>query len=161
DVVARVKEGIAELVPHLPAGVSIDPYYDRADFIDRVLHTVSRNLIEGAVLVVATLLLTLGSIRAGLLVAGAIPFAMLTGILGLSAIGYSGNVMSLGSVDFGIVVEGAVVIVEHILSRMGPPNDREQRRWAILHAMREVARPVVFGVVIVLLVFLPLGTLED
>src|SRR6185312_5183303 len=127
DVVARVKEGIAELVPHLPAGVSIDPYYDRADFIDRVLHTVSRNLIEGAVLVVATLLLTLGSIRAGLLVAGAIPFAMLTGILGLSAVGYSGNVMSLGSVDFGIVVEGAVVFV----------------------------------VVIVLLVFLPLGTLED
>ena len=160
EVVARVKTAIAELTPHLPAGVAIDPYYDRADFIDRVLHTVAKNLTEGALLVVGTLLLTLGSIRAGLLVAGAIPFAMLTGILGLTAIGYSGNVMSLGSVDFGIVVEGAVVIVEHMLGRMGSPIRRERRR-VLLHSMEEVARPVVFGVIIVLLVFLPLATLED
>jgi cobalt-zinc-cadmium resistance protein CzcA len=160
DVVARVKSAIADLSPHLPAGVAIEPYYDRADFIDRVLHTVAKNLTEGAVLVVGTLLLTLGSMRAGLVVAGAIPFAMLTGILGLTAIGYSGNVMSLGSVDFGIVVEGAVVIVEHVLGRMGPPTRRERRR-VLLHAMEEVARPVVFGVVIVLLVFLPLASLED
>ncbi|HEX4446899.1 MAG TPA: CusA/CzcA family heavy metal efflux RND transporter [Polyangiaceae bacterium] len=161
EVVARVKEAVGALTPFLPAGVAIDPYYDRADFIDRVLHTVSRNLSEGALLVVGTLLLTLGSVRAGLVVAGAIPFAMLCGILGLSAIGYSGNVMSLGSVDFGIVVEGAVVIVEHLLGRLGSPVDRDRRRRAVLRAMEEVARPVVFGVVIVLLVFLPLTTLED
>jgi cobalt-zinc-cadmium resistance protein CzcA len=161
DVVHRVKAAIAELAPHLPAGVAIDPYYDRADFIDRVLLTVARNLSEGAVLVVCTLLLTLGSVRAGLVVAGAIPFAMLCGVLGLSAIGYSGNVMSLGSVDFGIVVEGAVVIVEHLLGHLGSPLDRARRRRNVLHAMQEVARPVLFGVVIVLLVFLPLATLED
>jgi cobalt-zinc-cadmium resistance protein CzcA len=161
DVVHRVKAAIAELAPHLPAGVAIDPYYDRADFIDRVLHTVAKNLSEGALLVVCTLLLTLGSIRAGLVVAGAIPFAMLCGVLGLSAIGYSGNVMSLGSVDFGIVVEGAVVIVEHLLGHLGSPLDRTRRRRSVLHAMQEVARPVLFGVVIVLLVFLPLATLED
>ncbi len=161
DVVARVKDAIAELEPHLPAGVAIDPYYDRADFIDRVLHTVAKNLSEGAVLVVCTLLLTLGSVRAGFVVAGAIPFAMLCGILGLSAIGYSGNVMSLGAVDFGIVVEGAVIIVEHLLGQLGPPGDRDRRRRDVLTAMQEVARPVVFGVVIVLLVFLPLATLED
>jgi heavy metal efflux system protein len=160
EVVSRVKEAIAALTPHLPSGVAIDPYYDRADFIDRVLGTVARNLSEGAVLVVCTLLLTLGSIRAGFVVAGAIPFAMLCGILGLSAIGYSGNVMSLGSVDFGIVVEGAVVVVEHVLAKLGSPVHRQRRR-VILHTMEEVARPVVFGVVIVLLVFLPLATLED
>ncbi len=161
EVVARVKAAIADLSPHLPAGVEIDPYYDRADFIDRVLMTVTKNLSEGALLVVVTLLLTLGSVRAGLVVAGAIPFAMLCGVLGLSAIGYSGNVMSLGSIDFGIVVEGAVIIVEHLLGRLGSPLDRERRNRALLHAMQEVARPVVFGVVIVLLVFLPLATLED
>jgi heavy metal efflux system protein len=161
DVVGRVKEAIGELAPHLPAGVAIDPYYDRADFIDRVLRTVGKNLTEGALLVVCTLLLTLGSVRAGLVVAGAIPFAMLCGILGLSAIGYSGNVMSLGSVDFGIVVEGAVVMVEHLLGHLGSPVDRERRRRSVLHAMQTVARPVVFGVIIVLLVFLPLATLED
>ena len=161
DVVGRVKDAIAEFAPRLPAGVAIDPYYDRADFIDRVLHTVAKNLSEGALLVVCTLLLTLGSVRAGLVVAGAIPFAMLCGILGLSAIGYSGNVMSLGSVDFGIVVEGAVVVVEHLLGHLGAPADRERRRRNVLRAMQEVARPVLFGVVIVLLVFLPLATLED
>ncbi len=161
DVVVRVKQAVRELTPHLPAGVAIDPYYDRADFIDRVLHTVAGNLIEGAVLVVGTLLLTLGSVRAGLVVAGAIPFAMLTGVLGLSIIGYSGNVMSLGSVDFGIVVEGAVVMVEHLLARLGSPVDRERRRRVVLEAMQEVARPVVFGITIVVLVFLPLSTLED
>jgi len=82
EVVARVKQAIEELKPHLPAGTTIEPYYDRADFIDRVLKTVSKNLTEGAVLVVACLLVTLGTLRAGFLVAGAIPFAMLFGIMG-------------------------------------------------------------------------------
>lgn len=176
EVVARVKKAIDELKPGLPGDVAIAPYYDRAEFIDSVLKTVMRNLAEGAGFVVLLLLLTLGSIRAALLVAGAIPFAMLSGFIGLSAIGYSGNVMSLGAVDFGIVVEGAVVMVEHALAHMGgatrgstggdsPPGaepiDRVSRRRALLRAMQDVARPVVFGVIIVTLVFLPLATLED
>jgi cobalt-zinc-cadmium resistance protein CzcA len=129
--------------------------------INDVLGTVAKNLSEGALIVVVCLLLTLGSIRAGLLVAGAIPFAMLVGFIGLQAIGYSGNVMSLGAVDFGIVVEGAVVVVEHALAHAGNAVEREARRRTIAHAMGEVARPAVFGVVITLLVFLPLATLED
>jgi heavy metal efflux system protein len=162
SVVARVKQAIAAVQADvLPDDVIIDPYYDRAEFIDRVLGTVAKNLTEGAVLVVICLLLTLGSIRAGLLVAGAIPFSMLVGVLGLNAIGYSGNVMSLGSIDFGIVVEGAVVMVEHALTHMGTFTTRAARRQRLTHAMADVARPVVFGVVIVLLVFLPLGTLQD
>jgi cobalt-zinc-cadmium resistance protein CzcA len=160
DVVASVKQAIVELSPHLPAGVVIDPYYDRAEFINRVLQTVSKNLGEGALLVVLCLLLTLGTLRAGLVVAGAIPFAMLTGIIGLSAIGYGGNAMSLGAVDFGIVVEGTVVVIEHILTHLGPAT-RARRPKLILQSIQDVARPVVFGVVIVLLVFLPLATLED
>ncbi len=161
EVVARVKDALAEAQHKLPPGVVIDPYYDRAEFIDRVLATVQHNLAEGAALVIVCLLLTLGSIRAGLLVAGAIPFAMLVAFIGLTALGLGGNVMSLGAVDFGIVVEGAVVVVEHVLTHLGPPIDRERRRRAIVETMAEVARPVVFGVVIVTLVFLPLVTLED
>ncbi len=161
EVVERVKQGIQELTPLLPKGVVIEPWYDRAEYINRVLRTVAKNLAEGAVLVVACLLLTLGTLRAGLIVAGAIPFAMLVGFIGLNAIGYTGNVMSLGAIDFGIVVEGAVVVTEHLITHIGSAEDRQKRRSRLLQSMQEVARPVLFGVLIVLLVFLPLATLED
>jgi cobalt-zinc-cadmium resistance protein CzcA len=161
EVVSAVKAAIVELAPKLPTGVSIDPYYDRGEFIDRVLATVLRNLGEGATLVVVCLLITLGSVRAGFLVAGAIPFSMMTAIIGLTALGIGGNVMSLGAVDFGIVVEGAVVVVEHALAHMGPAGSRRRRKQLIIEAMSEVARPVVMSVVIVTLVFLPLLSLEE
>ncbi|MEZ4260438.1 MAG: CusA/CzcA family heavy metal efflux RND transporter [Polyangiaceae bacterium] len=161
DVVRDVKQAIKDISPYLPAGVTVDPYYDRAEFIDNVLKTIAKNLSEGALIVVVCLLLTLGSIRAGLLVAGAIPFAMLVGFIGLSAVGYSGNVMSLGAIDFGIVVEGAVLTVEHAMTHGGSISDRTRRRRAIVQAMADVAKPAVFSVVITILVFLPLVTLED
>ncbi len=161
EVVAGVKAKIKEVTPHLPTGVTVEAYYDRADYIDRVLKTVGKNLTEGALIVVVCLLLTLGSLRAGLLVAGAIPFAMLVGFIGLNAVGYSGNVMSLGAIDFGIVVEGAVLTVEHAMTHGGSIADRARRRRAIMHAMSDVAKPAVFSVVITILVFLPLMTLED
>ncbi|OJY31411.1 MAG: hypothetical protein BGO98_15195 [Myxococcales bacterium 68-20] len=161
EVVARVQAAITAMTPTLPAGTRIVPYYDRAEFIDRVLATVAKNLGEGALITIACLLLTLGSLRAGLLVAGAIPFSMLVGFIGLRAIGYSGNVMSLGAIDFGIIVEGAVLSVEHSLSHGGSSNDPATRRHALVHAMEQVTRPATFGVVITLLVFLPLATLED
>jgi heavy metal efflux system protein len=160
-VVEGVKAKIKEVSPYLPTGVRIDAYYDRAEFINRVLKTVAKNLTEGALIVVVCLLLTLGSIRAGLLVAGAIPFAMLVGFIGLNAIGYSGNVMSLGAIDFGIVVEGAVLCVEHAMTHGASVPDRNRRRRRIMNAMAEVAKPAVFSVVITILVFLPLLTLED
>ncbi len=161
EVVDGVKQMIADTAPYLPNGVTVDPYYDRAEFINRVLKTVAKNLSEGAIIVVVCLLLTLGSLRAGLLVAGAIPFAMLVGFIGLNAVGYSGNVMSLGAIDFGIVVEGAVLTVEHAMTHGGSITDRARRRRAIMHAMADVAKPAVFSVVITILVFLPLVTLED
>jgi cobalt-zinc-cadmium resistance protein CzcA len=111
--------------------------------------------------VILVLLLALGSVRAGLLVAGAIPFAMLIAFLGLWAMGMSANVMSLGAVDFGIVVEGAVVVAESALHGAAHARDPSNRRKSIIDACAASARPVLFAVVIVLLVFLPLGTLED
>jgi len=161
EVVTNVRAALEELKPYLPAGVTVDPYYDRAEFINRVLETIAKNLSEGALIVVGCLLLTLGSIRAGLLVAGAIPFAMLIGFIGLYMLGYSGNVMSLGAIDFGIVVEGAVLVVEHAMSHTSNVASRTRQRMALIEAMSEVARPAVFGVIITVLVFLPLATLED
>jgi cobalt-zinc-cadmium resistance protein CzcA len=160
DVVRDVKEAIEDLKPSLPQGVVLRPTYDRADFIDRVLATVAKNLSEGAIVVVFCLLLTLGSLRAGLVVAGAIPFSMLFGFMGLKMLGESGNVMSLGAVDFGIVVEGAVITVEHALAHTAHVALAKRRR-AIVDAMAEVARPALFVVVITLLVFAPLASLED
>jgi cobalt-zinc-cadmium resistance protein CzcA len=161
EVVDAVERAIADLRAYLPRGVAIDPYYDRSEFIEGVLATIGKNLAEGAVIVILCLLLTLGSVRAGLLVAGAIPFSMLVGFVGLSAIGYSGNVMSLGAIDFGIIVEGAVLTVEHAMTHGASVADRAQRRERILHAIKQVARPALFVVFITLLVFLPLATLED
>jgi len=161
EVVASVRAAVEEIEKRLPSGVKVNVYYDRSDFIDRVLTTIAKNLGEGAVIVVLCLLFTLGSIRAGLLVAGAIPFSMLVGFIGLRAAGYSGNVMSLGAVDFGIIVEGAVLTVEHAMAHGSAEAERERRRSRIVHAMQEVARPALFVVIITLLVFLPLASLED
>lgn len=160
EVVTRVKERITEIGPMLPEGVSIEPYYDRAEFINGVIATITKNLSEGALITVACLLLTLGSLRAGLLVAGAIPFSLLIGFIGLKVSGYSGNVMSLGAVDFGIIVEGTVLVVEHALAHATGNRDPRERVERLLAAMKEVVRPAVFGVTITLLVFLPLASLS-
>jgi len=161
EVVERVRAEVDRINATLPPGVKIVPYLDRADFISRTVATVVRNLVEGALIVIVVLLLTLGSLRAGLLVAGAIPFAMLVGFAGLVANGMSANVMSLGAVDFGIVVEGAVVVTEAALHAAAHAKTRPEKRGAIIEACAASARPVVFAVAIVLLVFLPLATLED
>jgi cobalt-zinc-cadmium resistance protein CzcA len=161
EVVARVQAEIEQLNPLLPPGVRIVPYLDRAEFIQRTVATVVKNLVEGALIVTVVLLLTLGSLRAGVLVAGAIPFSLMLAFAGLVATGMSANVMSLGAVDFGIVVEGAVVVVEHALHAAAHARRKGERRRRIVEACVHAARPVTVAVIIVLLVFLPLATLED
>jgi heavy metal efflux system protein len=161
DVVHRVKSEVDRINKLLPPGIKIVPFLDRASFIERTVATVAHNLLEGAVIVVLVLLLTLGSLRAGLLVAGAIPFAMLIAFFGLVITGMSANVMSLGAVDFGIVVEGAVVVAEAALHAAAHARNPRMKRRAIVEACATSARPVMFAVIIVLLVFLPLATLED
>ncbi len=161
EVVERLMVAVADINRTLPKGVELVPFLNRASFIERTVTTVVKNLVEGAIVVVVILFLTLGSLRAGLLAAGAIPFAMLVAFIGLSALGMSANVMSLGAVDFGIIVEGTVVVIEHALHSAAHQSSVADRMQAIRAACAHTARPVMFAVVIVVLVFLPLATLED
>ena len=158
-VAGRVRDAIGEIGKGLPPGVTIDTYYDRSDLIGRTIATVARNLGEGAALVVAVLLFLLGNIRAGLLVALAIPLSMLAAATAMYYAGLSGNLMSLGAIDFGLIVDGAVVMVENILRRRGENPDADPGE-AIRQAAREVARPVVFGVAIITVVYLPILSLQ-
>jgi len=161
QVVKDVKQKIAEIQPSLPQGVRIVPFYDRADFVSRVIGTVEKNLIEGGLLVVAVLLLLLGNVRGGLIVASAIPLSMLMAFTGMVQAGISGNLMSLGAIDFGLIVDGAVVMIENIFRRLqGKGSLAGERRLSVIaEAAREVVRPVVFAVTIIILVYVPILTL--
>lgn len=161
QVVARVKDKIKEVQATLPTGVRIVPFYDRASFVDRVLHTVRMNLLEGGLLVVAVLFLVLGSLRSGLIVASAIPLAMLAAFIGMLQAGVSGNLMSLGAIDFGIIVDGSVVIIENISKRLHHAGAMTagEKFEVIREATQEVIRPVSFAVGIIILVYVPILTL--
>jgi cobalt-zinc-cadmium resistance protein CzcA len=160
-VADRIKQSLDEIQKTLPAGVRIEPLYDRTDLVKRTIHTVTRNLIEGGLLVIAVLLLLLGSFRAGLVVSLAIPLSMLVAFIGMVQAGISGNLMSLGAIDFGLIVDGSVVIIENILRRLHQKKPEEDARDIIFSAAREVAKPIFFGVVIIALVYLPILTLGN
>jgi cobalt-zinc-cadmium resistance protein CzcA len=160
-VAERVKTAIEKLRPSLPPGISIEPFYDRADLVGKVIKTVTKNLTEGALLVIAVLFLLLGDLRGGLIVASAIPLSMLIALTGMLYTGISGNLMSLGAIDFGLIVDGAVVMIENIVRHL---NERkatpENRHHVILEAGREVLRPIFFAVSIIIIVYLPILTLQ-
>ncbi|MDF0645200.1 MAG: CusA/CzcA family heavy metal efflux RND transporter [Nitrospira sp.] len=160
-VVQRVKARVRDIQATLPAGVTIEPYYDRTQFVSKVIRTVRNNLLEGGVLVVAVLFLFLGNLRAGLIVAAAIPLSMLIAFIGMAQAGLSGNLMSLGAVDFGLLVDGSVVMIDNILRRLSKVQaaTSEQRTSEIHSAATEVLRPVTFAVGIIILVYLPILTL--
>ncbi len=161
-VAGRVRNKVEEMKSSLPPGVTIAPYYDRTYLVDRTIKTVAKNLIEGAVLVVAVLLLLLGNLRGGLIVAAAIPLSMLIAFTGMVQAGISGNLMSLGAIDFGLIVDGSVVMIENIVRRLAEKktNNPRDSMTTVLGAGREVARPVFFAVGIIVLVYLPVLTLE-
>ena len=159
EVAARVRREMEAIGPSLPPGMTIEPYYDRSDLIGRTITTVVKNLTEGAVLVVVVLLLLLGNIRAGLIVALAIPLSMLAAMTAMFHTGLSGNLMSLGAIDFGLIVDGAVVMVENIIRRRAETPERPAAE-VIREAAHEVARPVVFAVAIITVVYLPLLSLQ-
>src|SRR4030095_12970965 len=119
EVAERVKTRIAEIQTQLPEGMGIDIQYDRSQLIERTIGTVGHNLFAGAVLVVVVLLAVLGNWRATLIVASAIPLAFLFALTGMTRFGISGNLMSLGAVDFGLIIDGAVVIVENVVRHLG------------------------------------------
>jgi cobalt-zinc-cadmium resistance protein CzcA len=155
-VVDRVKASLQEIEKSLPPGVKIVPYYDRTDLVRRTIGTVTRNLIEGGVVVVAILLLLLGSLKGGAIVAAAIPLSMLFAFTGMVQAGITGNLMSLGAIHFGLVVDGSVVMVENILRRLAARKPSESVMEVVERAGEEVARPVFFGVLIISLVYVPI-----
>ncbi len=160
-VVTQVKKRVREIQQTLPPGVVIEPYYDRTLFVSKVIRTVRNNLLEGGLLVIAVLFLFLGNLRAGLIVASAIPLSMLIAFTGMMQAGLSGNLMSLGAIDFGLLVDGSVVMVDNILRRLASSKGRqpEERLAEVLAAGREVLRPMTFAVGIIILVYVPILTL--
>lgn len=161
-VVDRVKERIAEIESTLPDGVSIEPYYDRTELIRRTIRTVAKNLTEGGLLVIVILLLLLGNLRGGLIVASAIPLSMLAAFIAMKQVGISGNLMSLGAIDFGLIVDGSVVMVENIVRVLHGRRGEEgvSHLEKVRGAARQVARPVVFAVGIIIIVYLPILALR-
>jgi cobalt-zinc-cadmium resistance protein CzcA len=150
----------------LPAGVRATAVYDRTALVDRTIHTVAKNLIEGALLVIIVLFLLLGNARASLITAAVIPLAMLFTIIGMVRGGVSGNLMSLGALDFGLIVDGAVIIIENCLRRFGEAQHvagrvltREERFDLTASATAEVIRPSLFGLGIIAAVYLPIFAL--
>ena len=166
-VVNRVKEKIEEIKASLPPGVEIDTYYDRTDLVRKTIHTVGKNLTEGAILVIAVLFVLLGNLRAGLIVASAIPLSMLIAFTGMNYFGISANLMSLGAIDFGLIVDGSVVMIENIVRKLsddGPPGGAAQAKPegikdTILAAGKEVLRPIMFAVGIIIIVYIPILSL--
>ncbi|MGH7818778.1 MAG: efflux RND transporter permease subunit [Candidatus Binatia bacterium] len=168
-VARRVHEKIQEIQKSLPAGVKIDTYYDRTELVRRTIRTVVKNLLEGAFLVVAILLLLLGNLRGGLIVASAIPLSMLVAFTGMVYAGLSGNLMSLGAIDFGLIVDGSVVMIENIVRHMAERRERSghggrmspgEVQEVVLESGREVLRPIFFAVGIIIIVYLPILTLQ-
>lgn len=161
-VAQRVSEKLETIQKALPPGIKIETFYDRTDLVRKTISTVRNNLVEGAILVIAVLLLLLGNFRASLIVAVAIPLSMLVAFTGMVQAGISGNLMSLGAIDFGLIVDGSVVMVENIIRKMSERREGESRSTlaTILDASREVARPVFFAVLIIIVVYIPLLTLQ-
>ncbi|MBV8610385.1 MAG: efflux RND transporter permease subunit [Singulisphaera sp.] len=159
-VVDRIKRKVEEIQGELPEGVVIDAYYDRSVFIEKTIGTVARNLAEGGVLVVAVLLILLGDLRAGLIVALAIPLSMLFAGNLMLAFGIAGSLMSLGAIDFGLIVDSAVIVIENCVRHLAHADPRRRARDVIRRATLEVRRPVVFGVAIITMVHLPILALQ-
>jgi len=158
EVIADIKSRIETINKSLPKGVEIKKFYDQSDLIDRTTHTITTNLIEGGFLVIAILLLLLGEITGALLVAMVIPFSMLFAFIGMKEFGLAANLMSLGAIDFGMVVDGSVVMVENIVHRLQSRKEGEDPEILIMDSSKEVARPIFFGVLIILMVYLPIMT---
>ena len=165
-VAGRIADRLREVQKALPAGVKIEPYYDRSTLVDRTIHTATRNLIEGGLVVMAVLFLFLLQIRAGLIVSSAIPLAMLVAIIGMRYFGISANLMSLGAIDFGLIVDAAVIIVENCARRLsekrrelGRTLSGEERRETIREASVEVRKAGQVGEILIIAAYLPIISL--
>lgn len=165
-VAQRVDKKIKDISKSLPDGVFINTVYDRTSLVERTINTVKTNLLEGAILVIVILFLLLGNIRAALITAAIIPISMLMTITGMVENKVSGNLMSLGALDFGLIVDGAVIIIENCIRRFGIEQhklgrllNKEERFELAANATSEVIKPSIFGVIIITIVYLPIFAL--
>jgi len=164
EVVKRVKEKIPVIQKSLPDDVVIEPYLDRTELVDRAIRTVEKNLIEGALIVIFVLVLFLGNLRAGLIVASAIPLSMLFALGMMRVFGVSANLMSLGAIDFGLIVDGAVIVVEATLHHLGLRKSTERLTQAEMDeevhvSASKIRTSAAFGEIIILIVYIPILTL--
>ncbi len=184
-VIERVEQRVAAIEKNLPAGVKLTPFYQHNDLVTRTTRTIAVNLIEGGLLVILVLFLFLNNLRASLIVASVIPLSMLAAFIGMKAFGVTANLMSLGAIDFGLMVDGAVVMIESFVSQsriedrglriekteksaildprssiLDPRSSILDPRSSIRNSALEVARPILFGVVIIIAVYLPIFALE-
>jgi cobalt-zinc-cadmium resistance protein CzcA len=159
-VVGRVKEEIARLQKTLPPGVSIEPLYDRTHLIDQTLGTVLTNLLEGGALVIVILLILLGNIRGGLIVALAIPLSMLFAANVMLATGVTASLMSLGAIDFGLIVDSSVIMIENCVRRLAHEGGSRPKVDIVRDAALEVRKPTMFGELIIAIVYLPILALQ-
>jgi len=160
DVTSRLKVRLEEIRKTLPPGVDVEPVYDRTDLVDHVLRTVEESLLEGALLVIAILFAFLGNLRAGLVVASAIPLSMLFAGSLMMRFGIAGSLMSLGAIDFGLVVDSSVIQIENVMRRLSGDRADRSRNEIVRDAVVEVRKPTLFGELIIAIVYLPILTLE-
>jgi len=158
EVIADIDEKIEEVNKSLPDGVRIEKFYDQSELVDRTTSTIVTNLVEGGFFVIAVLLLLLGEITGALIVASVIPLSMLFAFIGMGQFGLAANLMSLGAIDFGMVVDGSVVMVENVVHRLNHDDGKKSKLVVIREAAHEVARPIFFGVIIILMVYVPIMT---
>src|SRR5690606_8629411 len=168
EVIKNVKERIAVIQKTLPKGVVIEPFLDRTKMVNNAISTIETNLAEGALIVIFVLVLFLGNFRAGFLVASVIPLSMLFAIIMMNLFGVSGNLMSLGALDFGLIVDGAVIIVEAVMHRLTHSKhfskinrlSRSQMDKEVNYSASRMMNSAVFGQIIILIVYLPIFTLQ-
>jgi len=168
DVIKNVKERVAQIQKTLPEGVVIEPFLDRTKMVNNAIGTVEKNLLEGALIVIFVLVLFLGNFRAGLIVASVIPLAMLFAIILMNTFGVSGNLMSLGALDFGLIVDGAVIIVEAVMHQLTHSKkftsvatlSQKKMDVEVQSSASKMMNSAVFGQIIILIVYLPIFTLE-
>ena len=166
SVARAIADRVEEIRPSLPAGIRLQTVYDRTTLVDKAIATVEKNLLEGALLVIVVLFLLLGNLRAALITAAVIPLAMLATITGMVQAGVSANLMSLGALDFGLIVDGAVIIVENCIRRLSEAQHGhdnrlplKERLQLVYEATTEVIRPALFGVAIITVVYIPIFSL--
>ena len=159
-VTQRLKDKLEEAKKSLPTGMSVHVVYDRTELVEKVLHTVEKNLMEGALLVVAVLFIFMGNLRAGLIVAAAIPLSMLCAFSGMLQVGIAGSLMSLGAIDFGLVVDSSVIMIENSVRRLAENKEGRNKLDVVRDAAIEVRKPTMFGELIIMIVYLPILTLE-